>query len=342
MRVELNIDKLVAFWASGIVFIKLRTTEHLRPILSPWLLLLLLLLACQTSPSIDRSMDTDQEDIDLVESELVLMTAELAAENTRLAFIIQHPDGSLVNDAHVTLGVFSIQNESATLTQQGTPEYRTLDIVEAHVHSNGEVHDHVTSPGIYVLDDVQFDKPGIWGIRAEITSRDGSSTTLSDTNVLVVESSSTPSIGSLAPRTQHRRNTDVVDLSELSSSINPNPDVYKTTIAEALDMGRPFVTIFSTPGFCQSRLCGPILEMSIDMISAYGDHIDFIHLEPYDLRALRTDGVFVMSDTALEWGLRSEPFVFVIDAKGRVSSKFEGLFSKDELVRALERVVLAN
>ena len=104
--------------------------------------------------------------------------------------------------------------------------------------------------------------------------------------------------------------------------------MYKTTIAEALDMERPFVTIFSTPAFCQSRLCGPILEMSIDMISSYGEHVDFIHLEPYD--------------TALAWGLRSEPFVFVVDRKGRVSSKFEGLFSKDELIRALERVVIAN
>ncbi len=37
-----------------------------------------------------------------------------------------------------------------------------------------------------------------------------------------------------------------------------------------------------------------------------------------------------------EWELQTEPWVFVVDAAGRVSSRFEGTASTEELVDAIE------
>jgi hypothetical protein len=313
--------------------------KPIRPMILVWLLCL---LACESAAPSISPIESEPVSPVSMESEIILMTAELAAETTRLAFILQRPDGSLVNDAQVELEIFKVMNETATLKQQGTAEYRTIDIVESHIHSDGEIHDHVTSPGIYVMDGVDFDSSGIWGIRAEISNGNDSNPTTMDANVLVVQRSSTPSLGSLAPRTQHKKDIDVADLSELSSSVDPNPSLYERTIAEALDIERPFVVIFSAPAFCQSRICGPILEISIGMIPVYGNKVTFIHLEPYDLGALRTNGRFVMSDAAQEWGLQSEPFVFVIDSTGHVSAKFEGIFTKTELAKALEAVIPVN
>jgi hypothetical protein len=37
-----------------------------------------------------------------------------------------------------------------------------------------------------------------------------------------------------------------------------------------------------------------------------------------------------------EWGLQSEPWVFVVGADGRLKAKFEGSVSVDELTRAIK------
>ena len=39
-----------------------------------------------------------------------------------------------------------------------------------------------------------------------------------------------------------------------------------------------------------------------------------------------------------EWGLSTEPWVFVVDAEGRVAAKFEGVLSEEELVEVLDRL----
>ena len=39
-----------------------------------------------------------------------------------------------------------------------------------------------------------------------------------------------------------------------------------------------------------------------------------------------------------EWGLPTEPYVFVVDAAGNIFAKFEGIAAADELEAALESV----
>ena len=39
----------------------------------------------------------------------------------------------------------------------------------------------------------------------------------------------------------------------------------------------------------------------------------------------------------LDYGLRTEPWLFVIDSDGKVSTRIEGAFSVDELNQALDR-----
>ena len=40
-----------------------------------------------------------------------------------------------------------------------------------------------------------------------------------------------------------------------------------------------------------------------------------------------------------EWGLLSEPWLFVIGADGKVATRFEGLVADEELERALQQVL---
>jgi hypothetical protein len=70
--------------------------------------------------------------------------------------------------------------------------------------------------------------------------------------------------------------------------------------------------------------------------SVAADHTDvtFVHVEPYDVpKAL--DGELVNVPAVGEWGLPTEPWVFVVDAEGNIAARFEGTVGADELDQAL-------
>ena len=85
-------------------------------------------------------------------------------------------------------------------------------------------------------------------------------------------------------------------------------------------------------------MCGPVTAVVGDLYEQLGDRVRFIHLEPFDLDIARTDGRLVFGSTAREWNLETEPWVFVVDASGRVAARFEGLVSAAELEPAIAAV----
>jgi hypothetical protein len=151
----------------------------------------------------------------------------------------------------------------------------------------------------------------------------------------VAESSETPALGSRPPASDTPTSADVEDLSAISTDPHPNPRFYRYSIADALRLGRPFVVVFSTPKFCTSQVCGPTLKV-VKGVARTHRGVIFIHVEPYHLPV--GDSGFKPVPAALEWGLPSEPWVFVVDGSGRVAAKFEGIVAPPELRAALARL----
>ena len=190
--------------------------------------------------------------------------------------------------------------------------------------------------GLYV-GHVEFDHGGEWG--AEVTARgtdfDGNEIDVTvKTGFDVEETASTPAIGDKAPSVPTATADDVAKLSEISTDAHPNPRFYELSIADALTNSRPTVVVFATPKYCQSQVCGPTLEI-VKSVAPFFPDVNFIHVEPYDL----ADPTALRAVPAVNrWGLPSEPWVFVMDAAGRVAAKFEGGLAPAELRRALTAV----
>ena len=126
----------------------------------------------------------------------------------------------------------------------------------------------------------------------------------------------------------------------ITSSIEPDPDLYRLTVAEALDSGTPTVVSFATPAFCRSATCGPQVDVITALKNRLSGRANFIHIEVYEDPHEVTD----LSQARLvremaEWGLKSEPYTFILDRHGRVAAKFEGFVNEDELGAALEEVL---
>ena len=143
--------------------------------------------------------------------------------------------------------------------------------------------------------------------------------------------------GEEAPRSETRTSDDFPDLSVITSDPEPDPAMYESSVADAVTSGSPSVIVFATPAFCASQACGPLLDQVKALRPDY-EGVGFVHVEIYE--DLQVDSVEDLTPVPAteEWGLPSEPWVFVVDSTGVVSAAFEGAASDEELTAAVEAV----
>ncbi|HEY1316819.1 MAG TPA: hypothetical protein VGF10_06355 [Gaiella sp.] len=156
-------------------------------------------------------------------------------------------------------------------------------------------------------------------------------------NVVVKENSAAPSVGDKAipSRTPTLASTGG-DLSELTTARHPDRGLYRSSVAQALAAHAPFVLSFATPEFCQSRTCGPVVDVvsAVSKREAAGSPVRFIHVEIYK----GNDPANGVNQWVARWRLPTEPFTYVVDREGVIRTKLEGAFSAGELARAVAAV----
>lgn len=99
---------------------------------------------------------------------------------------------------------------------------------------------------------------------------------------------------------------------------------------------KPVVLVFATPRLCQSRVCGPVVDIAEQVRRTLDrdGRVAFIHVEIY--RDNDVSKGFRPQVTA--YRLATEPWTFVIDRRGIVRARFEGAFSAAELASAVAKV----
>jgi hypothetical protein len=186
---------------------------------------------------------------------------------------------------------------------------------------------------LYVTN-VDLPRAGKYWLLAEPVGTDASIQALG--NLLVRKRSAAPSTGDRVPRS----NTPTLastggNLKALTTSRSPDRALYETSVAEALATRKPFVVSFATPQYCQSRTCGPVVDVVSSVRKRFArTGIRFIHVEIY----ADNDPAKGTNRWVRQWNLPTEPFTFVVGGDGRVAAKLEGAFSADELTAAVNGV----
>ena len=150
--------------------------------------------------------------------------------------------------------------------------------------------------------------------------------------VRVVEDGPVPEPGEPAIAVDTPTEADVGgDLAQIDTRVPPS------TMHEVRPRGRARrearVLLFATPALCQSRVCGPVVDIAEQVKASYDGDAEFIHMEIYNENEL--DKGF--REQVLEWKLPTEPWVFTIDREGKVAARLEGAFSARELEAALAK-----
>lgn len=182
--------------------------------------------------------------------------------------------------------------------------------------------------GLYRAD-VEFDRPGIW--MAEVTP-DGAEP-LEPIAFEVQEDTLAPAIGEPAPAPP-TPTLDEAPIEELSSDPDPEPAFYQVSLDEAIGNGSTTVVVFSTPAFCVSAACGPLLDVVKEVAPAHPD-VQFVHVEVFTGLTdpdFAPDAAHLAPAVGPEWyNLPSEPWVFVVDGAGTVVARYEGVLDESEL-----------
>jgi len=272
----------------------------------------------------------------------ILANSELVSGENRFAFGLFDPDGVPIVDAKVHLAFYYLGSDKETLMFEmdavSRVPARDAGIEEkiTHIHTDGANHDHFNvgeQLGVYTAM-LDFPVPGEWGVELKIDT--GKRKQTLRPRFRVSDQATTVPIGHDAPRSKNLTVNDVADLSTIDTSANPSPDMHTSTIAAAIAAGKPALILFAAPGYCTSQLCGPEYEIMRKLFPRYKDRVEFIHVEAYKNP---TSPNRDLVDAAKEWGLQSEPWFFVVGKDGKVSMKFEGPTSMQELEEALQDVL---
>ena len=153
-------------------------------------------------------------------------------------------------------------------------------------------------------------------------------------NLVVGARPQAPAVGdrAIASKTPTLRSTGG-DLKALTTSRRPSRALYRSSVAEALGAHVPFVVSFATPLFCQTRACGPVVDV-VAAVAARHVRVRFIHVEIYE----GNDPAQGTNRWVDQWRLPTEPFTFVVDRRGVIRAKLEGAIGVAELERAVAAV----
>ena len=156
----------------------------------------------------------------------------------------------------------------------------------------------------------------------------------------VAAHSSSPPVGARAPRSDTPTLASAEgDAARLTTRRPPDLALLRYSVDATLAAHRPFVVIFASPAFCDSRTCGPVVDV-VDAVrrrfSSSG--VRFIHVEAFRENDPRKG----FNQWVRQWRLPGQPWTFLVGSDGRVTAKFEGTLSEAELAAAVRKTLLSN
>jgi hypothetical protein len=248
-----------------------------------------------------------------------VLNTELAVGMERLAFRLRDPEGQPIGPESAVNTEFYrlIQgSEEAVLASSGPAQYFGSGtagggswVVYAPFDASGEWGFGITA-----------DKPGVDQARGRL-------------NVNVAAHPSAPRVGQMPPS----GDSPVGDPAAISSDPSPDPALYEKTIAQAMESGVPTLIHFGSPLHCAGESCAAALDEVKATLAGYKGRANFVHVETRNM----TDPA-ALSPTAAAWGIPSEPWTFVLDRRGRISARAEGLVDRTELGLLLDRELAAS
>jgi hypothetical protein len=278
-----------------------------------------------TEPVTPGSIEALLEETPGEDVALVFGTGDYAVGENRISFLIVNEAGELVEQPEARVRV-------AAGGLEGVPEVElTADLLPVGAPPAESDDDDFDAPNVYVFR-LAFVDPGLYTLLVELDGVDIQA-------VGHLEVAAEPSALAVGDKAFPSDNPTVADAfpQDITTADPPDVEMLQYSVKESLEAGVPFVVTFSTPKFCETRVCGPVLDI-VDAVrkQTEGTGIRFIHIEIFE----DNDPQRGFNKWVREWNLPSEPYTFLVDETGTIVERFEGLVTAVELEQAVRDYLL--
>lgn len=271
-----------------------------------------------TDPTDDRQGSTEP-----TSSERVLLTMTDSASTfvvgapARLPVGVADSAGALVDDPPETL-TFRIEDaETGALVEEGVEVGR---------------RDAGLPRAYYPL---AFTTPAV-GFYQAITEVDGepisAAFTVSEPDTIAVPQPGQPLPPTPTPTVDEPRGVEPI------CTDDPTCPLHDVDLETALGT-TPLAVLVSTPAFCQTAICGPVLDLFVEARDATPD-VTFVHVEVYEsAEEVESEGPqATLAPAVAAWQLPYEPCLFLVADDGTVAERLDVIYDADELAEALARL----
>ena len=258
--------------------------------------------------------------------------AEFRTGDQRVGFALFRRDRSQITNASVA--VYVAAAGGGPVKGPYLARYEDLS-VRPQFQSRQTATDPDAAKSIYTAK-VPFPKPGRYemlGIAKQGTKLVAA--TLPQAGIVVKKTADDPipAAGTSPPRIHTPTITDVGGNAASIDTRVPPDAMHEVDFADVLGK-KPVVLLFATPQLCQSRVCGPVVDLAEQVkANASNSDVAFIHMEVF--RDNRIDKGIRPQMTAFH--LQTEPWLFTFNSQGKVAARLEGAFSERELDEAIAK-----
>jgi len=259
--------------------------------------------------------------------EAALATSVLTEGENRLAFGVIDPEGAFI---YGKSAVYVARTPDAR-AEGPFPAPADLLVTEPAYRSKQAATESDPFAAVYAAQ-VRFRRPGTHYVLT-VTDQGAGKLVAAPAEVKVISDRADriPDVGEPAPRVE----TDTVATAkgdvEAIDTRQPPSSLHERSFADVRG-SKPVALLFSTPQLCQSRVCGPVTDIALQTAAEYGDRVEFIHQEVY----VGNDPAKGLRPPLQAFNLRTEPWLFVVDAQGRVTARLEGSFGLAAFERAVQ------
>ena len=256
-----------------------------------------------------------------------LATSVFTPGENRLAF------GLIDNENKLVYGKTAIYVAASPKDQAKGPFLAPADslVTEPRFRSQTAAAETDAIAAIYSAD-IPLEKPGKAAILAVVNA--GGQQFGAATGITVQKKDPVVAVGAEAPDVATDTLASVGGNEELLCTRKPVDDMHETSLDEVLGE-KPVALVMATPQLCESRVCGPVVDIAQQIKQEFGDQVEFIHQEVYVDNDLQKG----LRDPLKAFGLPTEPWLFTIDSTGKVAARLEGSFGVDEFRAAVQEAL---
>ncbi|MDQ2700057.1 MAG: hypothetical protein M3Y23_01875 [Actinomycetota bacterium] len=262
-------------------------------------------------------------------TEMVVSPAALVYDvgENRVPFGVFDVGGEQVDDAEVAL--YFAKTTNSEVMGPLPAKVESLETKPAFRAKGSDGPGEATT--FYVVDEVDFNRPGPWLAMAVIEGDDGPEVTRLPSPA-VGQYPGIPSVGDKAPVVSTPTAESVGgDLAKIDTR-QPPSSMHDSDFKDVVGK-EPVLLQFATPALCQTRVCGPVVDITEQVKSEFGDQAEFIHSEVYVNNTPPK-----LRPPLNAFGLESEPWLFLVGKDGKIQRRVEGPFSVGELTTWVEEL----